>query len=134
MNKFSITIVSLAAMSGFALAQQKPADPKAGSAGGGAAVGAGATVKAGAGGAGAAGSAAAGAKATAGATAQATPAVEKPKPPAEIKDFLKQMGTRMKCTGTSVGPDMKSEVKMTTAGGSRAARRSRWAPARPPTS
>lgn len=116
MNKFSITFVSLAAMAGFALAQPK-ADPKTGSAGGGAAVGAGATVKAGAGGA----TAGAGAKAGAGAGSAAgsaaakaePPKMEMPKPPAEIAATLKAMGNRMTCTGTTWGgADGKTEMKM----------------------
>src|SRR5687768_11882391 len=47
----------------------------------------------------------------AGAPAVATPAPEMGKPPAEIKAMLKQMGARQTCTGTGLGPDMKSEVK-----------------------
>ena len=129
MTKFSITMVSIVAMTGLAMAQQKAPDPKTGSAGGGAAVGAGATVKAGAGTG--AGSAGAGAKVDAKAGAQAGAAVmqappEKPKPPAEIAAFLKQMGRTMKCTGTSVGPDMKSEVKMTAQGTSTTALDGWW--------
>jgi hypothetical protein len=111
MKKFSITMVSLVTMAGFALAQPKQ-DPKAGSAGGGAAVGAGATVKAGAGAG--AGSGSAGAKAGAGAaaTVQAAP-MAMPKPPTEIKDTLKAMGTRHNCTGvTWGGADGKTEMKM----------------------
>jgi hypothetical protein len=110
MKKFSITMVSLVTMAGFALAQPK-ADPKTGSAGGTAPTGAGATMKAGAG----SGSAAAGAKAGAGSaapTAQAPVKVEKPKPPTEIKDALKMMGTRQNCTGvTWGGPEGKTEMK-----------------------
>jgi len=109
MNKFSITMVSLATMAGFAMAQPKT-DPKAGS-GAAAGAGAGATVKAGAG----AGSAAAGAgaKVEAGATAQVK--MEKPKPPAEHAAFLKTMGTRMNCTGITWTPD-KAEMKMKSTG------------------
>ncbi len=44
------------------------------------------------------------------APAAATQAPEKGKPPAEIKAMLKQMGARQTCTGTGLGPDMKSEV------------------------
>jgi hypothetical protein len=121
MKKFSITMITLVSMAGFALAQPKP-DPKQGSAGGGAAVGAGATVKAGAGGAGA--GAGAGAKAGAGAGSAAAGAgaaaqvkMEMPKPPAEITATLKQMGTRMNCTGTTWGgADGKTEMKMKSTG------------------
>jgi hypothetical protein len=109
MKKFSITMVSLVTMAGFALAQPK-ADPKAGS---GAAAGAGATVKAGAG----AGSAAAGAKVDAKAGAAAQVKMEMPKPPAEHAALLKQMGTRMNCTGVSWGGmDGKTEMKTTMKG------------------
>jgi hypothetical protein len=113
MKKFSITMVSLVTMAGFALAQPK-ADPKTGSAGGSAATGAGATMKAGAG----SGSAGAKAGATAG-SAAATPAapMAMPKPPTEIKDTLKAMGTRQNCTGvTWGGPDGKTEMKMKSTG------------------
>src|SRR5215207_9007058 len=106
MKKFSITMVSLVTMASFAMAQPK-ADPKTGSAGGAAATGAGATVKAGAG----SGSAAA-PKAGAG-SAAAPVAMTPPKPPTEIKDTLKAMGTRQNCTGvTWGGPDGKQEMKM----------------------
>lgn len=58
---------------------------------------------------------------------QTAPAkVEKPKPPAEIAAFLKQMGPRMSCTGTSVGPDGKSEVKMKATGLSKMALDGWW--------
>jgi hypothetical protein len=108
MKKFSITMVSLVTMAGFALAQPKT-DSKAGSAGGAAATGAGATMKAGAG----TGSAAA-PKAGAGSAAAPAPApMAMPKPPTEIKDTLKAMGTRQNCTGvTWGGADGKTEMKM----------------------
>jgi hypothetical protein len=109
MKKFSIMMISLVTMAGIAMAQPK-ADPKAGS---GAAAGAGATVKAGAG----AGSAAAGAGAKVEAGAAAQVKMEKPKPPAEHAAFLKQMGTRMNCTGlTWGGADGKTEMKMKSTG------------------
>jgi hypothetical protein len=132
MNKFSITVVSLVTMAGFAVAQPK-ADPKTGSAGGAAPTGAGATVKAGAG----SGSAAAGAKAGAGAgsaaapkagagatagsaagsAAPAAPAMVMPKAPPEIAATLKMMGTRQNCTGvTWGGPEGKTEMKVKSTG------------------
>jgi hypothetical protein len=102
MKKFSITMVSLVAMASLAMAQQKGAEPKAG-AGSAAtkapAAGSGSAAKAPAAGS-AAGSAAPAAK------------MEAPKPPAEIKDTLKMMGTRQNCTGVSWGgPDGKTEMK-----------------------
>jgi hypothetical protein len=141
MKTFSITMVSLVAMSGLAFAQAAK-----GSGSTGATAGAGATVKAGAGtgaATGAAGSAAAGAKATGGAatgaagtaaggakaaggaatgaagsaaggatvTATAGAKMEMPKPPAEIAAHVKAMGGTWRCTGTAVGPD-KTEGKM----------------------
>jgi hypothetical protein len=88
MKTFSITMVSLVAMSGLAGAQAAK----------GSGATAGATVKAGAA-TGAAGTAAAGAK------------MEMPKPAPEIAAHLKAMGGTWKCTGTAVGPD-KTEAKM----------------------
>jgi hypothetical protein len=114
MKKISIALFSIVAMAGVASAQQAK-----GSAAGGATVNAGATVKAGAGGAtGAAGSAAGAAKtgagaATGSATAQAGAAMEMPKPPAEVKDYVKMAGAHNNCKGTGLGMDMKSEVKFT---------------------
>ena len=107
MKKFSITMVSLVTMAGFALAQPK-ADPKAGSGAGSAAA-----PKAGAGSA-----AAPKAGAGSGSAAAATPAapMAMPKPPTEIKDTLKAMGTRQNCTGvTWGGADGKQEMKMKSA-------------------
>lgn len=115
MNKITITMVSLVAMTGLAGAQQKGAgtgsatagvgagvkvDAKAGVAGSGAAVGAGAKVdtKAGAG------------SATAGTTGAvnggAAPKMEMPKPPAEIAAAAKAMA-RMTCKGQGMGMDMQ---------------------------
>jgi hypothetical protein len=110
MKKISIAFVSIVAMAGVASAQQKGsgAAPAGGAAAG---------VKAGAGAG--AGSAAAGAKvdakagaggAAAGSAAAAAPAMEMPKPPPEIAAALKAMGPSAKCTGTGLGPDMKTEV------------------------
>jgi hypothetical protein len=114
MKKFSITMVSLVAMASLAMAQQKGAEPKAG-AGSAAtkapAAGSGSAAKAPAAGSGAA----AKAPAAGSAAGSAAPAekVEAPKPPAEIKDTLKMMGTRQNCTGvTWGGPDGKTEMKM----------------------
>lgn len=50
---------------------------------------------------------------TAAPAAQAAPAMEMPKPPAEVKDMIKMSGTRNTCKGTGLGMDMKSEVKFT---------------------
>ena len=113
MNKFSITMVALVAMASVAVAQQK-ADPKAG-AGSAApkAPAAGSAAGSAAAKAPAAGSAAAGSAAGSAAAAK----MEMPKPPAEIKDALKQMGTRQTCTGISWGgPDGKQEMKTTATG------------------
>lgn len=95
MKKFSITMVSLVTMAGLAFAQTKT-DPKAPAAGATKAPAAGAT---------------------AGSAAAPAAKMEMPKPPAEIKDTLKMMGTRQKCTGVSyVGADGKQEVKTTGTG------------------
>jgi len=109
MKTFSITMVSMIAATGLVFAQgaaKQPAPPAgAGSAAAGAKAGAGA------------GSAAAGAKGGVGAGAAVAPPVtppvkmEMPKPPAEIAASLKMMGARHTCTGTGLGPDMKTEVK-----------------------
>jgi hypothetical protein len=86
MKKFSITMVSLVTMAGFAVAQPK-ADPKTAQAG-----------------------------AATGSAAAPAPMV-KPKPPAEIRDTLKMMGTRQNCTGvTWGGPDGKMEMKTKSMG------------------
>jgi hypothetical protein len=95
MKKISIAMFSIIAMAGVASAQGK------GSAAGGAGVKVDAKVGAGA----------AKADAKAGAAA-ATPAMEMPKPPAEIAAALKEMGAHKNCTGTGMGgPDMKTEMK-----------------------
>jgi hypothetical protein len=120
MKTISISMVSLLAMGGLAFAQTAK-----GSGATGATAGAGVTVKAGAGAG--SGSAAAGAKATGGATtgqtlkggAPATPVappapMEMPKPPAEIAAAAKMMSKTLSCTGTGLGPDMKTEAKMKT--------------------
>lgn len=101
MKTFSITMISVLAMSGVALAQ----GTAKGSGAAGATVGAGATVQAKTG-----ATTTAGAKA--GATAQTGAAVkmEVPKPPAEIAASLKAMGARGRCTGTGLGHDMKTMV------------------------
>ncbi|HEY5922565.1 MAG TPA: hypothetical protein VIV11_12880 [Kofleriaceae bacterium] len=105
MKKFSIMMVSLVAMASIAFAQQKA--PGAGS-------GAAPATKAPAAGAGSAKAPAAGA--AAGSAAPAV-AMEKPKPPTEIKDALKMMGTRQTCTGTTWGgPEGKTEMKMKATG------------------
>jgi len=111
MNKFTITMVSLVAMTGLAGAQQKGAgtgsaatgvaagvkvDAKAGAAG--TTVGAGAKVDAKTGTA-----TAVDAKAGAGAAA---PKMEMPKPPAEIAATAKAMA-RMTCKGQGMGMDMQ---------------------------
>ena len=101
MKKFSIMMVSLVSMASLAFAQTKT-DPKAPAtapkAGATAAPKAGATPAA-------AGSAAPAAK------------MEMPKPPAEIKDTLKMMGTRQNCTGVSFGgADGKTEMKTKSTG------------------
>jgi hypothetical protein len=44
-------------------------------------------------------------------SAAAAPAMQMPKPAPEIADTLKQMQGTWNCTGTAVGPDMKSEAK-----------------------
>ena len=96
MKKISIAMFSIIAMAGVASAQGK----------GSAAAGAKVDAKA--------GGAAVGAKvdAKADAKAPATPAMEMPKPPAEIAATLKMMGAHQNCTGTAMGgPDMKTEMK-----------------------
>src|ERR1041385_2758953 len=47
----------------------------------------------------------------AGSGSAAAPAMQMPKPAPEIADTLKQMQGTWSCTGTAVGPDMKSEAK-----------------------
>jgi len=105
MKKFSIMMVSLVAMASLAFAQQKAPGAGSGSAAPAAkAPAAGSAAKAPAAGS-AAGSAAPAAK------------MEMPKPPAEIATTLKQMGTRMTCTGTTWGGmDGKTEMKMKSTG------------------
>ncbi|HSD86557.1 MAG TPA: hypothetical protein VLB44_03545 [Kofleriaceae bacterium] len=100
MKKISIAFVSIVAMAGVAGAQQK---------GSGAAPAGGAAAGAKAGAGSAAAPAKPDAKAGAGGAAAAAP-MEMPKPPAEIAAALKAMGARANCTGTGVGPDMKTEV------------------------
>ena len=92
MKTFSMSMISLVAMTGLAFAQ------------------AGAKVDAKAGAGAGSGAAAAGAKvdAKAGAAAQAPAMPEKPKPPEEIKAAIKAMGKATKnCTGQGMGPDMQ---------------------------
>ena len=80
MKTLTITLVSLAAMTGLAMAEQKA--PVA--------------------------------KVDTKAAPPAAPAkMETPKPPAEIMATFKQMGPRLRCTGTGLGMDMKTEVKFT---------------------
>lgn len=100
MKTFSITMISLVAMSGLAFAQAK--------AGAGAAAGAGAKVDVKAGGAAAGAGAKMDAKAGAGAAvAPATP-MAPPKPPVEIAAAIKAMGkATVNCTGQGMGPDMQ---------------------------
>jgi len=99
MKTFSISMISLIAMTGLAFAQAKPADPKAGAAT------ATAGAKAGAGGTGTAAGAKVDPKAGA---AGATPAkMEMPKPPPEIAATVKAMGKTKNCTGQGMGPDMQ---------------------------
>lgn len=119
MKTFSITMISMVAMTGLALAQGAGAkvDAKAGAGAGSAAAGAGAKAGATAGSAanatGGAAKAGAGAATGAAGTATATAPVkmEMPKAPPEIAATLKMMGARKTCTGTGLGPDMKTEAK-----------------------
>lgn len=124
MKKISIALFSIVAMAGVASAQQGKGsgsaaagvkvDAKAGTGGAatGAKAGAGASAGAATGGAGQGAATAAGATKTgANAGAAAAPAMEMPKPPAEVAATLKMMGARSNCTGTGLGMDMKSEVK-----------------------
>jgi hypothetical protein len=90
MKTISISMVSLLVMGGLAVAQTAK-----GSGATGATVGAGATVKTGA------------------AVAPPVP-MEMPKPPAEIAAAAKMMSKPLTCTGTGLGPDMKTEAKMKT--------------------
>jgi hypothetical protein len=83
MKTISISMVSLLAMGGLGFAQTAK--------GSGATVGA--TVKSGA------------------SVAPPVP-TEMPKPPAEIAAAAKMMSKPLSCTGTGLGPDMKTEVKM----------------------
>ena len=103
MKKISIAMFSIIAMAGVASAQGK----------GSAAAGAGVKVDAKVGVGAAAGGAKADAKtdAKADAKAAAPAAMEMPKPPAEIAAALKDMGAHKNCTGTGMGPDMKTELK-----------------------
>src|SRR5687767_11081441 len=40
---------------------------------------------------------------------------EKPKPPPEVGEMVKTMGTRARCTGTAMGgPEMNTEMKLTS--------------------
>jgi hypothetical protein len=140
MKTFSMTMVSLMAMSGFVFAQGAAgsasakagagATVKAPAGAGSAAAGAAGAAKAGAGsaagtaagaaktgtGAAAGGTATAGAgagaggTATAGAGAGATAKMEMPKPPAELAATVKAM-KRMNCTGEGLGMDMKTMAK-----------------------
>ena len=109
MKKFSIMMVSLVATASLAFAQAKaPAGAGSGSA----------AAKAPAAGS-AAGSAKAPAAGSGSAAGSAAPAakMEMPKPPAEIATTLKQMGTKMNCTGTTWGgADGKTEMKMKSTG------------------
>ena len=106
MKKFSIMMVSLVAMASLAFAQQKAPGAGSGSAA--------PAAKAPAAGAGSA------AKAPAAGSAATMPApapMAAPKPPTEIKDAIKAMGTRQNCTGVSWGgPDGKTEMKTKMAG------------------
>jgi len=125
MKKILISTVSVLAMGGLAYAQTAK-----GSGAAGATAGAGVTAKAGATTGAGAGSAAGGAKART-ATPPATPPaggqtpkggaaapvappapMEMPKPPAEIAAAAKMMAKTKTCTGTGMGPDMKTEVKL----------------------
>jgi hypothetical protein len=102
MNKFSISMMSLVAMTALAAAQQKaPAAPAAAPTAKAGAPAAAPTAKAGAPAA-AATTPAAAAKAP----VAAPPTMEKPKPPAEIAAAIKAMGARKTCTGQGMGPDM----------------------------
>lgn len=109
MKKFSIMMVSLVATASLAFAQAKAP------AGSGSAAPAAKAPAAGS----AAGSAKAPAAGSGAAAGSAAPAakMEMPKPPEEIKTTLKQMGTRMNCTGTTWGgPEGKTEMKMKSTG------------------
>jgi hypothetical protein len=121
MKNFSISMISLMAMTGLAFAQagakvdaKAGAGVGAGSAAAGAKAGAGAAAGAGnaAGGAAKAGAGAAtGAAGGAAAGASATVKMEMPKAPKEIADTQKMMAKPLTCTGTGMGPDMKTEAK-----------------------
>ena len=100
--KISISFVSLMAMAGLAAAQPKAPDAKAGAGAGGGAAAAKADPKAGA-------PAPKDAKA---APAAEAPKFEMPKPPAEIAAAAKAMSKPLNCTGSGLGPDMKTEMKM----------------------
>ena len=104
MKTFSMSMISLVAMTGLAFAQAgAKVDAKAGAGAGSGAAAAGAKVDAKAG---------AAAQAPA-AGAAAMPA--KPTPPAEIKAALKAMGKANKaCTGQGMGPDMQMADYMAT--------------------
>ena len=114
MKKFSFMMVGLVATASLAFAQQKAPGAGSGSAAAKAPAAGSAAAKAPA-----AGSAAAKAPAAGSAAGSAAPAakMEMPKPPAEIATTLKQMGTRMNCTGTTWGGmDGKTEMKVKATG------------------
>jgi hypothetical protein len=100
MKTFSISMMSLVAMTGLAFAQAgAKVDAKAGAGAGAGSAAAGAKVDAKAG---------AGAQTGAAAQAGAAAAPAKPTPPAEIKAAIKAMGKATKtCTGQGMGPDMQ---------------------------
>lgn len=116
MTKFTVSMISVMATAGLAFAQAKApagagsaapakADPKAAGAGSAAPA---ATAKT---------DAKAGAPATPAKDAKAAapaeaPKMEMPKAPAEIAAAAKAMAKPLNCTGTGLGPDMKTEVKM----------------------
>ncbi len=118
MKTFSMTMISVMAMSGFALAQ----GTTAGSAAGGAKAGVGATTttttttKTGAGTGTATGAAktGTGAAGTAAGGVAAGAKMEMPKPAAEIAAHAKAFGGTVRCTGMGMGgADMKTEMKFT---------------------
>ena len=106
MKKISMAMFSIIAMAGVASAQGKGS--AAATAGAGVKVDAKAATGAAAGATGAAGAAVGGA-AKVGAAADVK--MEMPKPPAEIAASLKEMGAHKTCTGSGLGPDMKTEMK-----------------------
>ena len=107
MKTFSISMISLIAMTGLAFAQAKTGTTTTTTTG--AAAGAKVDAKAGA---------AAGAKvdAKAGAAAPVAAPMTPPKPPAEIAAAVKAMGKTKNCTGQGMGPDMQmADMKGTVA-------------------